>query len=88
VAKGAFATSCDFVTIVLSSVPVCLVSKKVNKNCGPKMLEDDVEFAFDIEGCYENAVNTGYTDYYGPTPVKKPVKKPIKKTVRRALALE
>jgi hypothetical protein len=56
-----------------------LVSKKVNKNCGPKMLQDDVEFAFDIEGCSENAVNTGYTDYNGPKPVKKPVKKPIKK---------
>jgi hypothetical protein len=68
--RGAFARykitfSCDDATYVYINVPVCLVSKKVNRNCGPKLLEDDVEYSFiGIEGCFVTAVFTGYTDYY------------------------
>jgi hypothetical protein len=89
-AKGAFATykvtiSCTTLNVLLTNVPFCLVSKNTNKNCGPKLLEDDVEVVWDIDDCYEVATNTGYTDYSASKPVKKPVKRPVR---RRALAMD
>jgi hypothetical protein len=88
-AKGALATykinvSCDGLTIAVTNYPICLVSKTVNKNCGPKMLEDDIEAPLFFDDCGATAVYTSYTDYSGtkPKPVKKPAKKPVKKRVR------
>jgi hypothetical protein len=91
-AKGALATykftiSCSKITFVYSNVPICLVSKNVNQNCAPKLLENAVKGRMDLPGCSETATNTGYTDYSGtnPKPVKKPVKRPVR---RRALAMD
>jgi hypothetical protein len=106
--KGALATyklsiSCDdsleefFLSatkLTLTSLPFCLVSTWTNKSCGPKLIEDVIEFAFNSTGCTETATYTGYSDYSTPKPLKKPVKKPIKKPirkpvkVRRALAMD
>jgi hypothetical protein len=85
-AKGALATykmthSCPGLSAVLVSVPICLVSKKTNKNCGPKLFGDFLELA-SAGGC-TTIINTGYTDFFGSKPVKKPVKRPVR---RRALA--
>jgi hypothetical protein len=89
-AKGALATykgslSCSGRSLVLNSVPLCLVSTKTNKSCGPKMLEDFLEMVVDEDGCTETVTNTGYTDFSGSKPVKKPVKSPVR---RRVLAME
>jgi hypothetical protein len=89
--KGALATyklavSCsDGSSAILTNIPACLVSSRINKSCGPKLAEDPIEAIFDLGGCTETATNTGYTDYSAPKPVKRPVKKPIK--IRRALAM-
>jgi hypothetical protein len=90
--KGAFTTykisiNCGIVVIVLSNIPFCLVSMKVNSSCGPKSIVDDLELFFDIDGCSETVTNTGYTDYYSPKPVKKPVKKRVKKPVKKPVKL-
>jgi hypothetical protein len=96
-AKGALAAykithSCPGVSLVLVSVPICLVSKKTNKNCAPKLFEDFLEPAIGdaftelfigVDGCTTTVTNTGYTDFSGPKPVKKPVKRPVR---RRAFA--
>jgi hypothetical protein len=87
-AKGALATykvtlSCSGLSIAFGSYPVCLVSKKTNKNCGPKLFEDFFELAIDVDDCTETVTNTGYTDFSGSKPVKKPAKMPVR---RRALA--
>jgi hypothetical protein len=89
-AKGAWATykvsiTCSALNVVLTSVPFCLVSKNTNKNCGPKLFEDDVEVIWDVDDCYVVATNIGYTDYSASKPVKKPVKRPVR---RRALAMD
>jgi hypothetical protein len=92
-AKGALAIftatqDCDILDFVFSNKPVCLVSKNINKNCGPKNLEDFVEDTFSTSGCSATAVCTSYTDFSGTKPktkpVKKPIKKPVKKPARRA----
>jgi hypothetical protein len=87
-AKGALATykvalSCLGQSYTLGNFPVCLVSKKTDKNCGPKLFEDFFESAIDVDVCTETVTNTGYTDFSGSKPVKKPVKQPVR---RRALA--
>jgi hypothetical protein len=88
--NGAFATykaalSCsNGGAAVFKKEPLCLVSKKVNKNCGPKQLEDDLESFYDEdEGCTSTVTNTGYIDYSGTKRVKKPVKRPVRELTQK-----
>jgi hypothetical protein len=83
-AKGALAAykvtlSCSGLSIIFGSYPVCLVSKKTNKNCGPKLFEDFFESVIDVDDCTETVTNTGYTDFSGSKPVKKPAKRPVRR---------
>jgi hypothetical protein len=88
-AKGALASykvtiACSDATVILSGLPLCLVSTRINKGCGPKLYVDEIEFVLDIEDCSETATYVGYADYSTSKPVKKPVKKPV---MRRRLGL-
>jgi hypothetical protein len=65
---------------VIENVSLCLVSKNVNKRCGPNQLVDDLlETFYDYTACTETVTNTGYTDFSGTKPVMKPVKRPVRR---------